>query len=242
MTVDATGFASVEDALKQIPDDRLPQGNKQRLLQFARELDELPRVDERSGEAFVDEERARRLFEKLTPKSNKQFVDQLTAGSKDRPGGELLRKGKGRSRAISWKDFRSRVGAEEIPPEDTLSGWGLSPQSTDEEVREAVKRRKPNYPDELLEPMGMGRTMQRTMDRLASEAGREEPAPRAENWGTFWNCLGNSVPVWIIFALWGAAVGIMWGANLVGILIFAAIGFGLGVLFSVLGCLAIAGS
>jgi hypothetical protein len=194
MAVDATEFATVEDAVKQIPDDRLPQGDKQRLLQTARELDELPRVDERSGEVFVDEERARRLFGKLSPKSNKQFVDQLVAVSKDRPGGELLRKGKGRSRAISWKDFRSRVGAEEVPPEDTLSGWGLSPRSTDEDIREAVKRRIPDYPDELLEPMGMGRTMQATMDRLATQAGGEEPAPTAGDWGIFWSCFLGSIP------------------------------------------------
>jgi hypothetical protein len=149
----------VEDTVKGIPDDHLPKGkgDKQRLLKLARELDELTRVEEGTDEVFFDEQRSRKLFEKLTPKSNEQFVNELVADLKERPGGELLREGHGKSRAISGKEFRSRVGAEEPPWEETLEGWGLSTQSTEEEFRKAIKQRMPDYPEELLKPGGWGR-------------------------------------------------------------------------------------
>jgi hypothetical protein len=228
----------VEDAVKEIPDDNLPKGkaDKQRLLNLARELDELPRVDENTGEVFIDEQRSRKVFEKLTRKSNEQFVNELVAGLRDRPGGELLREGYGESSAVSWKEFRNRVGAEETPWEETLEGWGLSTQSTDWEFREAVKQRMPEVPEELLEPGGMEKAVTKSMDHLAVASG-ETSAERASPWDNFLRCLSRTWPLWLIYAFLGVVVGFL--TTLPGaIIIGAAIGFGIGFTLSVIACLA----
>ena len=195
-------------------------------------------ADDRSNEVYVDERRLRRMLAEYPTKSNKPFVDQFVREFKGQPGGERIREGVQGARAIPWHEFRRRVGAEEVSPQETLEGWGLNAASTDEDFRRAVKKRYPDYPDHLLEPGAFGRVSRRSFEKLAAVTEGTE-AERVD-WSSFFRCLLQSWPLWVVMALQAALIGAFFsGGNIVAALIGAAVGLGIGIVISVMACLAV---
>jgi hypothetical protein len=150
---------------------------KQRISKLADLIDDLGRLDETTGEVFIDEKSLRKLLREASAGSEdaviarlRQFPDQKFS---KKPG----------LKPIPWETLAERMDAGRGSREVEVNR-GQSPYSSLEEVRQEVRRQSPDIPSEAFDGETLYHQFKAVLDApaLTSEGGTRA-GPNA------WDCM-----------------------------------------------------
>jgi hypothetical protein len=185
---------SLEDVIvHDIPASRFGPDLQPTLVDMARGLDRLGRAVSGSAEPLIDEDSLRQFLGRHMP----AIADAVMAEAKNRPGHRLLHGG---GTSINWPELVGRLHQESAARpapftpslEAALSTYGLTLQSSDDEIRRAISERIPNF-----DP----RAIYDRFNALSVPAAGDSTAISPEfSVGAFWNCVWNHFGWWAIVA------------------------------------------
>jgi hypothetical protein len=196
----------------------LPKKEQAQVLQACRALDQVGRRDG-MGRAAMDEGRLKAAFKTHEPAS---FVDGffeefrrrsvanapadaevMVSDSDD--DDEVMRSGRG----VSWIELGAAVSPfDDLPADETMEAFGLTAQSSNEEVLRVIKRRLPDFPDAAFEGEETARRVRRGMERLGNSPSRTtsdgEGVPTQAagfSWADFFYCMKDRWLEWLILSV-----------------------------------------
>lgn len=209
MDVEAAAARGVENRMQGLKVmTELPPAARARCLRVARGMDQLGRLDERTGEVFVDEDALRRLLREVAPGTEARTVAAL----KRLPGSHLRDVGADAEqiRRIDWATVAQRADDFDGGPDERFLQLGAKPPATMGEVRQAVKRLSPGAPDEAFDPKELHRRVQQLADQLAAAEAADVTAEAVS--GSVWDCIVRHLGWWAAICL-----GITLGAALAAV-------------------------
>jgi hypothetical protein len=226
-----------EDVLRGIPSTHLDPRARNRMLKLTRGLDNVGRLDERTGEVFVDERSLRRVLDDrdLFPSG---FGDAAITELKNSPDSKLLSDGGPGKKTVGWYEMANHLDPIE-PTTDTYESLGLNAASTKDDVRNAVKRRFPNIPEQAFDEQEGKRRLDRIVtarsNTEASDAAVVEAVPDV---AAVWSCVRRRLGWWASFSIiWTIAAMLATWPNWPLGLAIAGIGVGGSLLVIILNCI-----
>ena len=220
----------------EIPDRHLGRAGKQRLRKLARALDDVGRLDEESGKVMLFEPAVKRLLgdRELVPEA---FGRKALAALEDSAAEDVLTSDEKGKRRLAWAELVER-GDGPAPDEDlSFSALGLSESSSEEDMREAVRRHYPDLPPEAFEGDELRRRVETVLEGREPAPASGEAAIDVASW---WDCVKRQLGGWWFWILAGALVAFaaalpnVWlGAILAGAWLgFWALGIAIGCAFN----------
>jgi hypothetical protein len=239
----------LEQALEGVKPDKLKGEVKKRWTRLARSIDALGRIDNQSGEVFVDEASLRTLLRDVVPRD---FEDRCVEQLRNLPGSKLRNfegadKGtRENMKRIQWQALAKQVGIFEEEPPATYK-VGLNNANNLEDVRKVVNQWKSDMPDVLLDPeetkrqiegiIAQTREAREGADASPSEAVTTRALPSVD---AVYRCLIGRIGWWAAVALLAVIAAALVAINLAtGGLLTVATAW---VVFWVLSALGLAGS
>jgi hypothetical protein len=227
-----------------VPAGRIEPGLHAELIGMARGLDGLGRAVPGSTEPVLDEGALRQFLQRHMP----NLADPVLTEARNRPGSHL---GAGEGTPIHWPELVRRISERRTaqpglfsPSFDaTLATYGLSRESSTDEVRRTISERIPNF-----EPQAIFNRL----NAISAQAGSASAQP-ADDAGavapefsvaSFWNCMYSHFGWWAIGAVISVAIAFLAAFNPVtaafawGVFWFwFGLGVGLVTLETILNCL-----
>ena len=187
---------------------QMQRPDRARLLKLARQIDDLPRLDEDTNECYVDERSLRVLLKEAFPP---QAEDRFIAAARALPDSRLVDRADGRRlRAASWDEV-GRRGVFRQPGDGDVEDPGLHARASGEEIRRAVKQRSPEIPDDVFEDERLLQIAEQIVGPAGSDATTEARMPDV---GLLFDCLVRSIGWWGVMLLTAALVVIVAAAGL----------------------------
>jgi hypothetical protein len=185
---------SILELLDAVPQERLSSEQKKRLVRLHHSLNELGRIDEATGETFVDEKSLRKLLKEHAPAG---FEERCVTFLRTSPDGHLLVADWGSRKTVKAVDWQTAFGKTVASKSQsaTLESLGLSPRSTRQEVKRALQQRMPDLSDDLFDS-DAGAALDAAVNGLAGMQGNPD-----DYWRRFQACMGALFVFWV-----GAAV------------------------------------
>jgi hypothetical protein len=179
----------LDEILEQSPFAAESPELKEPLLELARGLDGLGRLDESSQQVFIDETSLRGLLRAHFPS---EFEDPCIGVLKQAPGSRLLdAMGKStiEARPVYWQVVAANAEGFAPTLEAALGSFGLTASSTTEELRKAIQQRMPH-----LDPEQLTRRVEELVTTQATATSREATAPADA--ASVWDCCLRHLGWW----------------------------------------------
>ena len=190
----------------EVPERVLGAAAKRRLRKLARALDEVGRLDEESGEVLLYEPALKRFLEdrELLPEA----VGRNAVAALRNPDAEKALTKEDKGKRLSWGELVERAGGPKPDRDLGFRALGLRESSSEEEMREAVKRNYPDLPQEAFEGDELRRRIEAVLREDAQpRKGAVTAVPRdAALW---WDCVTRSLGGFWIWILAGALVAFL---------------------------------
>jgi hypothetical protein len=205
----------LDERLEQSPFAAESSELKEPLLDLARGVDELGRLDEASQQVFIDETGLRGLLRAHFPP---EFEDPCVTVLRESPGSRLVgamdKSTIETMRPVYWQVVAANAEGFASTLEAALGSLDLTVSSTTEELRKAVQRRMPT-----LDPEQLTRRVNEIVTTQGAVTSREATAPA--DLASVWDCClrhlgwwGLAAVVVVLGAWWVAAAatgGFAWG-------------------------------
>jgi hypothetical protein len=181
---------SIVALLDAVPQTRLSSEKKKRHIKLHNSLNELGRFDEATGDTLVDEKILRKLLKEYAPPG---FEERCLTFLRTAPDSHLLVADWGSRKTVKSVDWQTALGrtAAGKSPGATLESLGLSPRSTNQDLKQALQQRMPDLSDQLFEPDAAA-SLEATVNGMAGMFGNPD-----EYWRRFTSCMGGAVPTWL---------------------------------------------
>lgn len=177
------------------------------LITFCRDMDNIGRVDVRTGEVYCDEMSVQVLLKRFLPeKAANQGLSKLKSASEgkivntlDQTGMTLM--------PVRLLGLASRIPGFKPSPDFTFADLGLNSSSTSLEIQKAVQQEFPGIPDQLFDLPTLKKRLQPLVDEPVTSLEQAESLTP----GDIWNCLISNTGFWTalaIFALAGFIIGL----------------------------------
>jgi hypothetical protein len=168
---------------------------KESLLELARGLDGLGRLDDASRQVFIDETSLRGLLRTHFPP---EFEDLYVRVLKEAPGSRLLdamtKSAIEATRPVYWQVVAANAEGFAPTLEAALGSLGLTASSTTEELRKAIQQRMPT-----LDPDLVTRRVQELVTAQIAPTSREATAP--DDLASVWDCCLRHLGWWGLAAV-----------------------------------------
>ena len=194
---------NVDVIADEIPDRHLGKAGKQRLRKLAKALDDVGRLDEKSGKVMLYEPAVKRLLgdRELVPEA---FGKKALAALKGSEAEDVLTSDEQGKRRVAWAELVERGDGPTPDTDLSFRALGLSESSSEEDMREAVRRHYPDLPPEAFE----GDELRTRIETVL--AGREPPGRAGEaaprDLALWWDCVKRKLGGWWFWILAGALV------------------------------------
>jgi hypothetical protein len=195
------------------------------LRELTKHYDRMARIEEGTGEVFIDEKDFRHMLASFKKELPPGFADGYIAQLKSLPDNRLIdsRSHKKKLKEVPWASVAGRVGTLTAPtrlmvPEETEAHIErLRTASTVEQLESGLHALFPSFPDALKQPAGLQARVQQALDSLMGAP--SVPAPQGgtvsdlRSIGDIWRCFVSKAGFWATFAAIGAlmAIGIALG-------------------------------
>jgi hypothetical protein len=145
---------------------------KQRISKLGDLIDDLGRLDETTGEVFIDEKSLRKLLREASAGSEDAVIERL----RQFPDQKFSKKSG--LKPIPWETLAERMDPYRSSQEVDVNR-GLASYSSLEEFRQEVRRQSPNIPSETFD----GETLYHQFKALLDAPGQTSRGPNA------WDCI-----------------------------------------------------
>ncbi len=168
-----------------IPAGRIEPDLQPKLVEMARGLDHLGRAIPGSTEPVLDEGSLRQFLQQHMP----NLANAVITEAQNHKGSRL---GQGGGTPINWPELAGRLPSAPFSssPEATLASYGLSLQSSTDDVRQTISDRIPNF-----EPRAIYDRLNALSTQAAEDAGVVSPEFSVAG---FWSCMWNKFGWWAI--------------------------------------------
>jgi hypothetical protein len=177
---------------------------RRRIAKLAERIDDLGRLDEASGEVFVDESSLRKLLREASPRSEDAVIERL----RQFPDNKLIRGN--RLKPIPWETLVERMERKAVSKEPEAN-LRVSPYSSLEEVRLEVQRQSPEIPNAAFEGETLHHQFRTVLDAPGALSKEPEVTGRA---ASPWDCMVRKLG-------WFAATMVVVLAAIVAVVILA---------------------
>lgn len=194
----------LEDVAAEAPEQLLPREARRRLERVSRQLDNLARVEEATGELKIHEPTLRRLLrdEELFGSGFEQRAfDELERSDATR----ILVRDEHGKRKVRWHEFVDQIGLPEPPPANWKEELGIDDSSTEADVRDALRARLTDVPPDAFEGDKLARRLEEVTGRRRTREATSETAV-LEDLALWWDCVRRKLGGWWFWILFGALV------------------------------------